>query len=143
MQFYPYERIPKVWRNSYTIDRTVFNYRRRAKYVNAFEICREDVTDKYNVVSDIEIETDKELTRQLADKKYVYVAMAINASGPQWRLLDFGTLKRGKACFSKMGRNMLYIALGYNGNKLIPISHPFILHKDGQIEYVNGSDNPV
>lgn len=36
---------------------------------------------------------------------------------------------------------MLYIALGYDGQKLVPISHPFILQKDGSIEYVDGSIN--
>lgn len=142
-QFYPYERIPKVWRQSYEIDHDVVKYRNTAKYVHPFEVCQQDVTDKYNVVSDIEIETDMISSGQLVDKKYAYIAMAVNAGGPQWRVLDFGTLKRGKACFKKMGRNMLYIVLGYNGSRLVPISSPFILHKDGQIEYVNGSDNPV
>ena len=32
---------------------------------------------------------------------------------------------------------MLYIVLGYDGNKLIPISSPFILNKDGSIIYLN------
>lgn len=143
MQFYPYERIPKVWRHTYTINHDVVKYRNTAKYVHPFEICQQDVTDKYNVVSDIEVETDKMLLGQLVDKKYAYIAMAVNAGGPQWRILDFGTLKKGKACFKKMGRNMLYISLGYNGTKLIPISRPFILHKSGQIEYISNDDNPI
>jgi hypothetical protein len=35
-----------------------------------------------------------------------------------------------------MGRNVLYIALGYDGNDLVPISHPFIIHKNGNIETI-------
>lgn len=137
MQFYPYERIPKVWRNTYTIDREVIKYRNTAKYVYPFDICREDVTDKYNLTSDLSIETKKELTSTLKDHKYVYIGMSVNSGGPQWRILDFGKLKRGKACFHNMGRNMLYIALGYDGEKLVPISNPFILDKSGKVEYID------
>ena len=136
LQFYPYERIPKVWRSTYSINRDVVKYRQLTKNKQPFEICSEDVTAKYNVISNIEIETIKERRSKLKDHKYVYIAMAVNSNGPQWRVLDFGLLKRGKAHFNKMGRNMLYIALGYDGNKLIPISHPFILHKSGEVEYI-------
>lgn len=139
MQFYPYERIPKVWRNTYAINRDLVKYRNTAKYVYPFDLCQQDVTDKYNVTSDVQIETYAEKTNQLKDKKYVYIAMVVNGGGPQWKVLDYGTLKKGKAIFRNMGRNMLYIALGYNGKDLIPISSPFILHKDGSIQYINGS----
>ena len=70
-QFYPYERIPKVFRNTYEIDHDVVKYRNTAKYVHPFEVCQKDVTNKYNVVSDIQVETDKVLTKNLKDKKYV------------------------------------------------------------------------
>lgn len=141
MQFYPYERIPKVWRNTYTINRDLVKYRNTAKYVYPFELCQEDVTERYNLTSDLEIETIKEQTAKLKDRKYVYIAMAVNSGGPQWRVLDYGTLKRGKALFRNMGRNMLYIALGYDGRKLIPISRPFILHKSGEVEYIDNPDD--
>ena len=137
MLFYPYERIPKVWRNTYTIDREVIKYRNTAKYVYPFDLCRKDVTDSYNLTSDLSIETKKELTSALKDRKYVYIAMSVNSGGPHWKILDFGKLKRGKACFNNMGRNMLYIALGYDGDELVPISSPFILDKSGKVEYID------
>ncbi|MBR4303056.1 MAG: hypothetical protein IKT80_05795, partial [Bacteroidaceae bacterium] len=56
-------------------------------------------------------------------------------------ILDFGRMKWGKACFKKMGRNMLYMALGYDGTGLVPISRPFLLHKDGRVEYVDIAEN--
>lgn len=140
MPFYTNERIPKVWRTTYTINRDMVKYRNTAKYVYPFDLCKEDVTSHYTRTSDLEIETDKEQTAKLTDKKYVYIAMAVNSGGPQWRVLDLGILKRGKAHFKNMGREMLYIALGYDGRKLIPISRPFILHKSGSVEYI---DNPA
>lgn len=140
MQFYPYERIPKVWRSTYTVNRELVRYRNTAKYVYPFDLCLQDVTNLYNLTSDIEIETDKSLVKKLRDKKYVYIAMAINEQGPQWKVLDYGKMKGGKAYFRNIGRNMLYITLGYNGKQLIPISHPFVLNKSGDVEYIN---NPL
>lgn len=136
MPFYTNERIPKVWRTTYTINRDRVKYRNTAKYVYPFELCQKDVTDHYTRTSDLKIETNRKQTAKLSDKKYVYIAMAVNAGGPQWKVLDLGTLRRGKAQFKKMGREMLYIALGYDGRKLIPISQPFILHKSGAVEYI-------
>lgn len=141
MPFYTNERIPKVWRTTYTINRDMVKYRNTAKYVYPFDLCQKDVTDHYTRTSDLEIETDKEQTAKLTDKKYVYIAMAVNSGGPQWRVLDLGILKKGKAHFKNMGREMLYIALGYDGRKLIPISRPFILHKSGAVEYIDNPDD--
>lgn len=136
MQFYPYERIPKVWRNSYSVNRDMVKYRNRAKYKHNFELCQEDVTDHYNLTSDLDIEILSDQLTKLEDKKYVYIAMAVNSYGPQWKVLDYGIVRGNKAHFRNMGRNMLYIALGYNGKELIPISRPFILDKSGRIEYI-------
>lgn len=141
MQFYPYERIPKVWRTTYTINRDMVKYRNTAKYVYPFDLCQKDVTDHYTRTSDLDIDTDKEQTAKLTDKKYVFIAMAVNSGGPQWKVLDMGILKKGKAHFKNMGREMLYIALGYDGRKLIPISRPFILHKSGEVEYIDNPDD--
>ena len=137
-QFYPYERIPKVWRNSYTINRDLVKYRNKAKYVYPFDLCQQDVTSHYNLTSDLHIEIDHSI--KLKDRKYVYIAMAVNDGGPKWKVLDYGRLKKGKACFRNMGRNMLYIALGYDGKKLIPISDPFILQKSGDVKYVSSTE---
>ena len=143
LQFYPYERIPKVWRSTYKMNRNIVRYRNTSKYVYPFELCQEDVTDHYNLTSNLVIELNKNKVKELIDKKYVYIAMAVNSNGPQWRVLDYGKLKRGKAFFKKMGRQMLYVALGYDGVGLIPISDPFVLHKDGSIEYIVCDESDV
>lgn len=140
MQFYPYERIPKVWRKTYTMNRDVVEYRNKAKYVYPFEVCQMDVTDHYNRTSDIQVEMRPDV--KLKDK-YVYIAMFVNSGGPQWNVLDYGLIKHGKACFKNMGRNILYIALGYDGKGLVPISHPFMLRKNGIVDYVNNEANEI
>lgn len=138
MQFYPYERIPKVWRKGYSINRDRVRYRNTAKFVYPFELCEHDVTDHYNLTSDLEIDIHR--YKELKDK-YVYIAMAVNAGGPQWKVLDYGEIRKGKACFRNVGRNVLYVVLGYNGMGLVPVSNPFILHKNGSVEYVSGEVN--
>ena len=141
MQFYPYERIPKVWRNTYAMDRETVKYRKNVKYSYPFDLCRQDVTDKYNETSDLEIIVDMNSVKKLGERKYVYIAMAVNNDGPQWKILDFGRLKRGKAYFKKMGRNMLYIVVGFDGKNITPISNPFILRKNGDVEYLFNESN--
>ena len=139
MQFYPYERIPKVWRYTYKINHERVEYSNTSKYIYPFDLCQEDVTDHYNLTSDLEIELNSDLTRKLVDRKYVYIAMSVNSGGPQWKVLDFGKIRKAKACFKNMGRNMLYIVLGFDGKRLVPISSPFILDKGGNITYVDNN----
>lgn len=141
MQFYPYERIPKVWRSTYAINRDILRYRNTAKHIHYFDLCQSDVTDHYNLTSNLKIEISKDKYKKLKDKKYVYIAMVVNQSGPQWRILDFGVVRNRKAFFKNMGRNMLYIVLGYDGEGLVPISNPFILGKNGSIRYVETKEN--
>ena len=133
--FYPYERIPKVFRTGYTVNRERMVYLNTAKYVYPFKLCDTDVTDHYCRTSDLEIPIRRDV--RLKDR-YVYIAMAVNADGPEWRVLDYGRLHAGKACFRKMGRNMLYIVLGFDGNGLLPVSDPFFVEKNGSVEYIHG-----
>ena len=138
MQFYPYERIPKVFRDSYEINRRLYEYSKKAKYVYPFDLCVKDVTDHYNLTSNIDIDVFDRI--RLKDK-YVYIAMFSPMSDDSWKILDFGIMKHGKAHFQNMGRNMMYIAMGYNGKNIVPISNPFILHDNGNIEYIVFDDS--
>ena len=137
-QFYAYERIPKVFRKSYSINKRIYDYSRKAQYVYPFDLCIQDVTDQYNLTSDIDVDVFKRV--KLVDK-YVYIAMFSAVEENQWAILDFGEFKRGKAHFHNMGRNMMYIALGYNGTALVPISSPFILEDNGDIRYIRFEDS--
>ena len=134
--FFPYERGPKVYRSTYAINPERWEYRQNAKYQYPFELGRKDVTSQYFLVSDIAVPIEKVIRKQIKDK-YVYIASAIRSEEKPWQIVDFGVMKNGKAMFHDMGREVLYQIQGYNGETLIPISEPFILHKDGSIEYVS------
>ena len=146
--FFPYERGPKVYRHTYRVNRQRKVYLKHAKWIYPFELGREDVTERYFLSSDIHISIEKHVRSMLADK-YVYITSAIRngqdsqpVTGrdpvpPGWKIVDFGEIRHGKACFNNMGREVLYLALGYDGNGLVPISDPFILHKNGALEFVS------
>lgn len=158
--FFPYERGPKVWRNTYHISHRVQEYRRNAKFIFPFDLTKEDVTDRYFLTENLKLAVSTDICKSLKDK-YVYIASAIRDTSyaqqsgyctgyyapeqPEgapsiqsgWRIIDFGELRHGRACFQKMGREVMYMAYGYDGQRLIPITGPFILHKDRHIEYVS------
>ena len=134
--FFPYERGPKVYRNTYAINQERLEYKQNAKYQYPFELGKKDVTSKYFLTSNISIPIEKGVRKHVKDK-YVYIAAAVRSEENPWQIVDFGVMKNGKAVFHDMGREVLYQIQGYNGDTLIPISEPFILHKDCSIEYVS------
>jgi hypothetical protein len=129
--FFPYMQIPKVYRHAYAINWETVGYLNKAAYKHPFNVCQTDVTSEYFATSDPSIP----LIRKGLKDKYVYIA-AFNGNHTDWFVIDYGTIKKGKAEFRNMGRNVLYIALGYDGYGLVPISHPFIVHRNGQVEPV-------
>lgn len=146
--FFPYEKGPKVYRRTYGLDKERVEYMKKSRFVYPFEPARQDVTDKYFLTSNLDLQINKKYRKLLKDK-YVYIASAVrqpeytidyqnNHPEPEgWKIVDFGTLKKGRATFCKMGREVLYVVLGYNGDSLIPVTKPFFLHKDGIVEYLD------
>ena len=134
--FFPYERGPKVFRNTYAIDKRRLEYSQKAVFTYPFDLCKKDITERYFLVSNLELPIERAIRKQLKDR-YVYIASAVRSEEQPWSIVDFGSLEHGKAVFRNMGREVLYIAMGYDGNSLIPITDPFILHKDGNVEYVD------
>lgn len=135
--FFPHQRIPKVYRHQYAINKERVPYHNKSVYQYPFSIFNIDVTDKYYNTSDITIQIRK--GANLAED-FAYIA-TFNGHSSEWSLIDYGEIKKGKVIYKKMGRNILYIALGYNGEELVPLSWPFILHKDGSIEYITNGNN--
>ena len=134
--FFPYERGPKVYRNSFVINKDRWEYKKKSKYKYPFDLGKKDVTSHYFLTCDLKIPISNEALKQLKDK-YVYIAAAVRNKDKPWVIVDFGKIKQGKACFQEMGREVLYLVMGYDGEGLVTISAPFILHKDCSIEYVS------
>lgn len=135
--FYQYERIPKVWRSCYAINRRTLEYMNTARHAVPFNICAVDVTHEYGRAYDIEVPLSD--NARLRDR-YVYIAMVVNQDGPSWKVLDFGETRGGKAYFRNMGGNMLYVVLGFDGKGLVPVSDAFVLGKDGCLKMIPSYD---
>lgn len=137
-QFFPFERIPKVYRSTYAINMDVLEYRNRSVYKYPFSLCRKDVTEKYMNPSTVEIPVPKYLadgSRFKTVESYAYICTFCGGKR-DWNIVDFGKIKHGKVRFEKMGRNVLYIVQAYDGKGLVPICRPFVLKKNGKVEYV-------
>lgn len=130
--FFTDKRIPKVFRNTYAINREREEYLKKSLYKHPFKVCQKDVTAQYFNTSELEIPVFDNFRPV---EEYVYIA-TFTAIGADWSIVDFGYLRNGKAHFSRMGRNVLYLAMGYDGVNLRPISRPFILHTNGKVEYI-------
>lgn len=142
-QFFPYERIPKVWRQTFAYNEDVLDYRMHSKFKFPFPLCRKDVSDHYMRPIDVEIPIRNDPKTGKSTKlvePYAYIAI-FNGHGEDWSIFDFGKIKKKKVIFHNIGRNILYIALGYNGRSLVPISEPFILEQNGNIRYIHCDSN--
>lgn len=131
--FFQDKRIPKVFRHTYAINKERAYYKTHSKYKYPFDLCRIDVTDEYFTTSDVEIPIDEDIK---LEEEFAYIA-SFSGPGEEWAIIDYGVVRKNKAIFKKMGRNVLYIVYGYNGNDLVPISKPFLLHIDGVIEFIS------
>lgn len=137
MGFYPYERCPKIMRQTYAVNRDRVRYMNTSRFKYPFSLCETDVTGHYYRTSDPIIPIRRDI--RLKDR-YAYIAMFTQgADGPQYTVLDFGSIRFHRVKFHNMGRNILYVALGYDGRKLIPISDPFIIEKDGNVRFIDGN----
>jgi hypothetical protein len=95
-----------------------------------------DVTREYVKTSDPVISL---LDVRLKDK-YAYIA---TFSERTLHVVDFGVVKHGKAHFTNIGRNIAYVVVEYDGRELVPVSEPFFLHENGQIEYRKADTSAV
>jgi hypothetical protein len=137
--FFQYERIPKVYRNTYAVNPERLRYRKKAKFRYPFNLCEIDVTDHYMEAADIDVTIKR--TCQNGNKlklkdKYCYIAV-FNGHSIDWQIIDYGIIRKGRAHFTKIGRNILYMAYGFDGLGLIPISDPFILERNGTLRYIH------
>ena len=130
--FFPCERIPKVFRTTYSINSDRLKYRQNSVAKFTFDYCQIDVSDKYFRTSDIEIPA-KSKVKQVEDYAYIF---CFNGHNIEWTVVDYGSFDGEKAFFKNMGRNVLYFVQYFDGQKFCALNDPFILHNDGSIEFI-------
>lgn len=128
--FFPERHMPKIFRSTYKANKDALKFANKAKSrwlrVDPFS---KDVTSEYIATSNLEIPVNE---KGLKDK-YVYICTTNTNS---WIPVHYGTVRGGKARFKDMGRNIMYVIMGFDGTGLVPISEPFLLKSSGDIEYI-------
>lgn len=89
----------------------------------------EDVTGEYAQTSDVTVKIGNIKGHR---PKYAYL-FVFNES--QWKPVDWGRLKNGKALFEKTGRGNVYLPAYYVKDELFYAGYPFLLDGSGRIRH--------
>ncbi len=128
-----YEKtIPKVYRNTWSLQEDVVEILNK---VSGHEVFRNlivpnhlDVTSQYLKTVDVELKLDLTNNHNL-----IYLAV-FDREG--WRPVAYTLIKNNKAIFKDMGKNIVYIPMVNENQNLVPVSSPFILDNEGELNFL-------
>lgn len=128
--------VPKVYRHTYSINRAVEDYQLHCPVqVIQKALFQKDVTSEYVSVSDVPVRIrDRNMKRH----GWAYIAAFHDR---RWEIMDFARIRNGRAVFRDMGRNVVYLIYGYDGENLRPLGAPFILQSDGSAKVLSPDFN--
>lgn len=123
-----HDRMPKVFRKTYEKQPQSLFERNKGKedipilFDTPYIM---DVTDQYTQTSDVRVDFCRKYTSNI-----VYLAVFDNNS---WCIVDWTFRKGRHALFHRLGRNIIYLPVGYMNGDIIPIGHPFLLDGNGKV----------
>jgi len=123
------EKMAKVYRKTYAANPEIEELLREESCVpdalrNRF---MRDVTNEYMATEDVEVAVSG------VKGGYAYLAVFNNKV---WVPVAYGKVKRGKARFEDMGRNILYMPMAYKNDRLTAVGNPFVLTSNGEIRAI-------
>ncbi len=123
------EKMAKVYRNTYAVNPDLEKLHQNERFVpQTFRtLCIKDVTSEYMVTSDVEVEVDRE------NGSYIYLAMFDNKA---WNPVAFAEVRYRKALFRNLGRDVLYLPVGYQHHAVVPLGNPFVLTSKGEVQWI-------
>ena len=137
----PDEKMPKAYRFTYAQNLDLKRLNRREKFVPRFfrNVFMRDVTSHYAKCCDVTLPVN------VRHGSYVYLTV-FDTKG--WTPVAYAEVKQGKATFTDMGRDVLYMPLRYNADGTEEfIGLPFVLNYDGSMRVVGfrtqGSEHVV
>jgi hypothetical protein len=122
-----YRRTFSVQKNSHVIQRGTCNFL-PAFFNDPF--CM-DVTQHYVSTSELKIPIEKELKGKT---NFVYLSLFTPRNG--WEPIAWGTIEKGKACFSKVGRGGVYLPVCIDAESKEYLNAPFLLSDSGLVKYL-------
>ncbi len=128
-QHMPDERMGKVFRRTYAINREIQQLNKTEVYVPSIfkNHFMRDVTDEYMNTQDIEISIPDSLKNEY---QYGYLAVFDNRN---WVPLHYGKVLNGKIQFNKMGLNSMYLPVFFDKEGIIPFASPFFINAKGEV----------
>lgn len=123
------EKMAKVYRRTYASNPEMEELLREETRVPDALRSRfmRDVTNEYMATEDVEVAVDG------VTGGYAYLAVYDNRG---WAPVAYGKVKRGKARFEDMGRDILYLPMAYGENGLAAAGEPFVLTADGKVQMI-------
>jgi len=134
----PHEKMVKVFRRQYAINRELMNLISSEKQVpRTLKNCfTKDVTDEYMATQSVEVKIPSSFK---GNYSYAYLAVFDNKT---WVPVHYGKVVNDKVVFDKMGRGCMYLPVFYDHNGIVPFSAPFQLAESGEIRpYSIDNDN--
>lgn len=115
---------PKVFRRTYSMNEIPLA--EENEYIPPFfrDPFNRDVTHKYQATSDVTVEGD------IAGHPVNHAYLAI-FNDRQLRVVDWGKVRRDKATFHDLGRNIIYFPVYYDDDNQKNFSYPFVLRANG------------
>lgn len=126
------EKMPKVYRHTYSSNPELMELNKTEKYVPSVfrNIFIRDVTKGTIRCSDVTLKINN---RNICDSGYAYLFVFDNHD---WIPVAFGKINGGKISFKDMGEDVMYLPAIYRNGRIEPISEPFVLKYDGTIRAI-------
>lgn len=122
----------KIFRQTFEIQDVNEN---AAEYVPGYLLAsdRIDVSHLYFPTFDVDVAGDPEVTDRYRSFPYGVICVFDNK---EWQPVDYGQVSEGKFYFKNMIGDVCYMAGYYDESTFVPATPPFILDKEGRIEYI-------
>lgn len=127
------DKMAKVFRKTYAINRELQELNKKEKYVPLTFQSNfiKDVTSEYMQTYDVEV---KALPSLKQNSQYAYLAVFDNK---EWVPIHWAKIKKDKALFTNMGKEIVYMPVYYTKEGIKPMSHPFLLNHEGKVQWLN------
>ncbi len=87
-----------------------------------------DVTKDYVKVSDVKVNIEK---FKKTTSRYAYLSIFNDL---EWKPIAWAEVRGGEAKFQDMGRNVVYLPVGYKGEKMQYLGYPILLDMQGNVK---------
>jgi len=126
-------KMAKVFRRNYAINDEILAMHRSERSIPDLfrQLHIKDVTNDYMECVDVHLNVERIYSQKF---KYAYLTVFNNKD---WAPIHWGKINGKKITFEKMGKNILYLPVFYENDRIKPFTAPFILTVKGETKHLN------